>query len=464
MSDLDQEVMNSHTAFWQGYAERDLDKRFSVCADDVTFFGTGVHERAVGKKQYREMNEAGLRQSPLPFGINVLWYHLRIFGDVAWVECDTEWVQGIGGRQTNDLIRQTTIFKLEDGKWLVKHVHGSEPDYRLKAGEYMVNEEIAKRNSELERQVFERTKELENEKRITEQKSKELEFTLENLRTTQKQLIHSEKMASLGLLTSGVAHELKNPLNFVNNFAKISRDLIKDYHVEGDEKEKLILLSDLERNLEKIVHHGKRADNIVASMLMHSRMGNTQRVSSNVNLIIDEAIGVALLSERTKDEKFTCNIKKKYAENIPMISLIHQDFSLVMMNLFYNSFYAINQKKLTSNTQYEPLVTVETKTFNNQVYISVKDNGIGIADEIKDSIFQPFFTTKPTGEGTGLGLSLSYDIITGGHNGSVAVNTDVKGETEFIIALPYGYKPCSVPFSPFRIFWKLILARPLRLS
>ena len=146
MIDLEQAVMNSHTAFWQGYAERDLDKRFSVCADDVTFFGTGVHERAVGKKQYREMNEAGLRQSPLPFGINVLWYHLRIFGDVAWVECDTEWVQGIGGLQTNDLIRQTTIFKLEDGKWLVKHVHGSEPDYRLKAGEYMVNEEIAKRN------------------------------------------------------------------------------------------------------------------------------------------------------------------------------------------------------------------------------------------------------------------------------------------------------------------------------
>jgi len=438
MNDLEQGVMNSHTAFWQGYAERDLDKRFSVCADDVTFFGTGVHERAVGKKQYREMNEAGLKQSSKSFEIKLLWHHLRIFDDIAWVECDTEWVQGIGGRQSKDLIRQTTIFKLEQGKWLVKHVHGSEPDYRLKAGEYMVNEEIAKRNSELERQVFERTKELENEKRITEQKSKELELTLENLRTTQKQLIHSEKMASLGLLTSGVAHELKNPLNFVNNFAKISRDLIKEVHDENNEEEKINLLKDLERNMEKIVHHGQRADNIVASMLMHSRMGNTQRVRCNINQLIDEAIAVSLLNERTKDENFQCLIKTNYDANLPLISVIHQDFSLVMMNLFYNAFYAINKKKLATNFQFVPCVTVEIKTLNQNVFISVKDNGIGIPDEIKDSVFQPFFTTKPTGEGTGLGLSLSYDIITGGHNGSIVVNNATNDETELLITLPLG--------------------------
>ncbi len=438
MNDLEQAVMDAHTAFWQGYAERDLDKRFSVCADDVTFFGTGIHERAVGKIQYRDMNEKGLKQSPQPFKITLIWHHLRIYDDIAWVEGDSEWVQGIGGRISKDLIRQTTILKLEQDKWMVKHVHGSEPDYRLKAGEYMVNEEVAKRNSELERQVFERTRELENEKRITEQKSKELELTLENLRTTQKQLIHSEKMASLGLLTSGVAHELKNPLNFVNNFAKISRDLIKDYHVEGDEKEKLILLSDLERNLEKIVQHGQRADNIVASMLMHSRMGNTQRVQCNLNQLIDEAVGVALRNEKTKDKNFQCAVKTNYDINLPSISVIHQDFSLVMMNLFYNAFYAINKKKLTTNSNYEPSVTVETSIVNQHVLISVKDNGIGIPDEIKDAVFQPFFTTKPTGEGTGLGLSLSYDIITRGHNGTISINGSTIDQTELIISLPIG--------------------------
>ncbi|HMT28582.1 MAG TPA: nuclear transport factor 2 family protein, partial [Bacteroidia bacterium] len=355
---VEEEVMNSHTAFWQGYAERNLDKRFSVCADDVTFFGTGVHERAVGKKQYREMNETGLKQSPEPFQINLLWKHLRIYGDIAWVECDTEWIQGIGGRTTNDLIRQTTIFKLENGKWLVKHVHGSEPDYRLKAGEYMVNEEVAKRNSELERQVFERTRELENEKQITEQKSKELELTLENLRTTQKQLIHSEKMASLGLLTSGVAHELKNPLNFVNNFAQISRDLIADYNTEESAEEKLILLQDLERNLEKIVHHGKRADNIVASMLMHSRMGNTKRVKCNINQLIDEAISVSTLNEREKNENFLCYIKTDYDSDLPQVSVIHQDFSLVMMNIIYNAIYATNQKKQKAPEHYNPEISI----------------------------------------------------------------------------------------------------------
>lgn len=429
-------IIEAHNAFWQGYAERDLDRRFSVCADDATFFGTGVHERAVGKKQYRDMNEQGLKQSPQPFQINLLWKHLRIYGDIAWVECDTEWIQQQGGRITNDLIRQTTIFRNENGKWLVKHVHGSEPDYRLKAGEYMVNEEIAKRNSELERQVFERTRELENEKLITEEKSKQLEITLENLRTTQKQLIHSEKMASLGVLTSGVAHELKNPLNFVNNFAQISRDLLSELNSEENATDKETLLKDLDRNLEKIVHHGKRADNIVASMLMHSRMGNSKRVNCNINQIIDEAINVSTINERSKDENFRCFIKTNFDESLPAISLIHQDFSLVMMNIIYNAFYATNQKKQKEIKNYEPEVSITTTQKDNQILISVRDNGIGIPDEIKDLIFQPFFTTKPTGDGTGLGLSLSYDIITSGHDGTIEVHTTGADETEFVVCLP----------------------------
>ncbi|MEO5572744.1 MAG: ATP-binding protein [Bacteroidia bacterium] len=432
----EEEIMKSHDAFWQGYAARDLDRRFSVCADDVTFFGTGIHERAVGKKQYREMNETGIKQYPYPFDIKILWKYVRIFGDIAWVECDAEWVQGTGNKKSADIIRQTTIFKSEDHLWKVKHVHGSEPDYRLKAGEYMIDRTIADRNRELERQVFERTKELEDEKKRSEQKSLELEQTLFNLRITQKQLIHSEKMASLGLLTSGIAHELKNPLNFINNFAKLSKELMVEYNNEKNVQEKSNIMNDLTDNLEKIYHHGRRADNIVTNMLAHSRVSNTTKTDCNINKIINDALALSVVNEKSKNPSFNCEVETRLESSLPLVSLVLQDFSLVILNIIYNAFYSVNKKQKETTKKYNPHVTVMTKKVRNNVIISIKDNGLGVPDHIKEKIFEPFFTTKPSGEGTGLGLSLSYDIITNGHTGTIELNSSPEEETEFLVCVP----------------------------
>lgn len=386
--------------------------------------------------QYRSMNEAGVKQYPYPFEIKILWKHVRIYGDIAWVECDSEWIQKAGSKTSKDVLRLTTIFKYQEGIWKVKHVHGSEPDYRLKAGEYMLDHTVVERNRELERQVFERTKELEEEKKRTVEKSRELEQALIHLRNTQKQLVHSEKMASLAILTSGIAHELKNPLNFVNNFAQVSKGLMQDFKNENKEDEKKAILNDITENLEKISHHGKRADSIVTNMIAHSHIDNMAKTNCNIKQLIEEALTISTLNERSKNENFTCDIKTSFDAAVPLISVVHQEFSLVILNIIYNAFYSINEKRRKEGPDYKPQVIIHTKMKKNNLAISIKDNGLGMPDDIKEKIFEPFFTTKPAGQGTGLGLSLSYDIITNGHAGTIEVNNSLKNETEFIISIP----------------------------
>ncbi|QEC70136.1 GHKL domain-containing protein [Panacibacter ginsenosidivorans] len=265
-----------------------------------------------------------------------------------------------------------------------------------------------------------------------------LENTLADLRSTQSQLIHSEKMASLGELTAGIAHEIQNPLNFVNNFSEVSNELVDEMNEEldkGDIEEAKFIAGDIKQNLEKINHHGKRADAIVKGMLQHSRQTSGVKELTDINALCDEYLRLAYHGLRAKEKDFNATLKTDFDESIGAINIIPQDIGRVLLNLYNNAFYAVNEKKKQQPENYEPTVSVNTKKINNKIEISVIDNGSGIAQKIADKIFQPFFTTKPTGQGTGLGLSLSYDIVKA-HGGEIKVTTKEAEETEFIIVLP----------------------------
>jgi len=267
--------------------------------------------------------------------------------------------------------------------------------------------------------------------------NKVLEKTLADLRSTQAQLIQSEKMASLGELTAGIAHEIQNPLNFVNNFSEVSNELISEMVDEvnkGNTEEVKIIAKDVQQNLEKILHHGKRADAIVKGMLQHSRSSSGQKEPTDINDLADEYLRLAYHGLRAKDKTFNASMKTDYDESIGNINIIPQDIGRVILNLITNAFYVVNEKKMQQPEGYEPTVSVSTKKSGDKVEVSVKDNGNGIPSKVLDKIFQPFFTTKPTGQGTGLGLSLSYDIVKA-HGGELKVETKEGEGTEFIIQL-----------------------------
>jgi signal transduction histidine kinase len=263
------------------------------------------------------------------------------------------------------------------------------------------------------------------------------EKALSELKSTQSQLIQSEKMASLGELTAGIAHEIQNPLNFVNNFSEVSNELIDEMNEElnkGDIKEAKAISSDIKQNLEKINHHGKRADAIVKGMLQHSRSSSGVKESTDINALCDEYLRLAYHGLRAKDKSFNATIKTDFDETIGNINIIPQDIGRVVLNLINNAFYVVDEKKKKISEEYEPTVTVSSKKMNGKVEIKVADNGNGIPSKVLDKIFQPFFTTKPTGQGTGLGLSLSYDIVKA-HGGELKVETKENEGTTFTIQL-----------------------------
>ena len=246
-------------------------------------------------------------------------------------------------------------------------------------------------------------------------------------------------MASLGELTAGIAHEIQNPLNFVNNFSEVSNELIEEMTEQlekGNIEDAKAIANEVKMSLEKINLHGKRADGIVKSMLQHSRTSNNKKEPTDINVLADEYLRLAYHGMRAKDKSFNAALKTDYDENIGLIKIISQDIGRVILNLITNAFYAVMEKKKVHPEGYEPTVTVSTKKIDNKIIVNVKDNGTGIPQKALDKIFQPFFTTKPTGQGTGLGLSLSYDIVTKGHGGELKVETTAGECTEFSIILP----------------------------
>jgi len=288
-------------------------------------------------------------------------------------------------------------------------------------------------------------RQLNEQKQQIASQNTNLEKTLENLRFTQAQLIQSEKMASLGELTAGIAHEIQNPLNFVNNFSEVNKELVDELQEElkaGKVDVAISISNDIKENEQKINHHGKRADAIVKGMLQHSRTNSGQKAPTDINALTDEYVRLAYHGQRAKDKSlsaglagFNATVKTDFDPSVEKIYVVPQDIGRVILNLINNAFYAVGEKMKQQSIGYEPGVSLTTKKVNGKVEISVKDIGNGIPQEILDKIFQPFFTTKPTGQGTGLGLSLAYDIVKA-HGGEIKVETKEGEGSEFIIGLP----------------------------
>jgi len=278
-------------------------------------------------------------------------------------------------------------------------------------------------------------------------RTRELADSLENLRAAQDRLVQSEKMASLGQLTAGIAHEIKNPLNFVNNFAGLSAELLgelkelvaavatgADAATRADIEE---TVATLDTNLTKIGEHGRRADGIVRSMLLHSRGGSGQVQKTDLNALIEEALALTYHGLRAQDQSFNITMERDLDAAVGAIDAVPQDLTRVFLNLIGNGFYAANKRKRDGGeAQFAPLLKVTTRSDGETIEVRVRDNGVGIADEVRAKLFTPFFTTKPTGEGTGLGLSISYEIVTRQHGGSIDVESRVGEFTEFIVRLP----------------------------
>lgn len=274
------------------------------------------------------------------------------------------------------------------------------------------------------------------EKQVTV-RTAELKQSLEELKTTQAQLIQSEKMASLGELTAGIAHEIQNPLNFVNNFSDVNKELVDELQLElksGSVQEAIAISEDIRENEKKINHHGKRADAIVRGMLQHSKQTSGIKEPTDINALVDEYLRLAYHGLRAKDKIFNTEIRTDFDATIGKINIVSQDIGRVLLNLYNNAFYAVGERQKVAGIEYEPLVTVGTKKLNDRMEIKVRDNGNGIPKNLVDKIFQPFFTTKPTGQGTGLGLSLVYDIIKA-HGGEIKVETKEGEGSEFIVRL-----------------------------
>ena len=312
-------------------------------------------------------------------------------------------------------------------------------------------EEAGRRERQmLEGLVQERTQELTQQKAEITRQKEELELTLSELRVTQAQLVQREKLASLGELTAGIAHEIQNPLNFVNNFSEVSADLVAELLEERQRPEadrdvglETELLADLSQNLTKISHHGQRASGIVRNMLQHSRSSAGQREPTELNALADEYLRLSYHGLRAKDKSFNAAFRTDLDPALPSINLVAQDIGRVLLNLFNNAFYAVQQRQIAERQlgtlkgfTYQPAVLVATLQTPVGVEVQVRDNGTGMSAEVQQKIFQPFFTTKPSGSGTGLGLSLSYDIITKGHGGTLLLDSKEGHGTTFTIFLP----------------------------
>ena len=349
--------------------------------------------------------------------------------------------EGAGGgllKRYGDALDTAQFFVIS---WLIAFVFvarsqkkGLEKDRVLREEQEKAQRLIEAQNVELERLVAERTAALT-------QQADELRAALSELRAAQTQLVQAEKMASLGELTAGIAHEIQNPLNFVNNFADVSVEMLGELRDEQarpqrDPALEADLLNDINQNLQKIHYHGQRAASIVKGMLEHSRASTGERLPTDVNHLAEEYLRLAYQGLRAKDKSFNATLSTNLAANLPLVEAVGADLGRVLLNLLSNAFYAVRQRQLTGEAGYVPTVAVSTCQQGEQVEIRVHDNGLGIPEAVKSKIFQPFFTTKPAGEGTGLGLSLSYDIVTKGHGGTLTVESEPGAFTDFLISLP----------------------------
>ncbi len=334
-----------------------------------------------------------------------------------------------------NIIQQDQNISAEQKSAIVKSLKGADKELEITAFKLDRTEKVKRTTAILLEETIE---ELEQKRKAIEETNAALTKSLDDLKSAQAQLIQSEKMASLGELTAGIAHEIQNPLNFVNNFSDVSTELVDEMNEEiekGNLEDAKQIAQDLKQNLEKINHHGKRAGDIVKGMLQHSRNSSGVKEPTDLNALADEYFRLAYHGLRAKDKTFNAAVKTDFQADIGNVNIIPQDIGRVILNLITNAFYVVDEKKKSGVEHYEPTVSVSTKKLGDNVLISVKDNGKGIPQKVLEKIFQPFFTTKPTGQGTGLGLSLSYDIVKA-HGGELMVDTKEGEGTTFIISIP----------------------------
>jgi len=417
---IEAELIQCFHDFYRAYAQRGdgvveaLRERISP---ELTGFGTGRDERMTDRSAMIRILREELRQQPDPFSIEFIWTEARLLSPSVGV-VDTEAVATVtvgDGKSVSFDLRITGVFRNENGTWCLTYNHGSMPAYEQAEGERMPIDGLKARNQELERLVVERTA---------------------SLRKAQAQLVHQEKMASLGALTAGIAHEIKNPLNFVNNFAALSQELVDELEAETDPEEIQAILADLKTNATKIREHGQRADGIVRSMMQHASGSTGQREATDVNALVSEHIELAYHGKRAQMPDFNAEMEQDLGADVGRVEMVPQEIGRVLLNLVGNAFDAVYERAASVNGGSVPQVSVSTRRLGDQVEIRVADNGPGIPDEVKERIFEPFFTTKPTGSGTGLGLSLSYDIVTQGHGGTLHVESEEGQGAVFIVTLP----------------------------
>ena len=401
----------------------DVSKEF--IAEKFMGYGTNLNEKVFSLSEFKELV---LRQRQQSAGIEMHVDRNQVFQKITNDENAGIIVEElivtmiISGMEHKTQVRLTTFLEYVNVNWVVIHMHASVPVV-AEANDIWNLDELNRKNKELQILVDERTTELRT--------------SLEELKAAQAQLVQSEKMASLGELTAGIAHEIQNPLNFVNNFSEVNTELVDELQSElksGNTEEAISISNDIKENSEKINHHGNRAGDIVKGMLQHSRTSTGKKEPTNINALADEYLRLSYHGLRAKDKSFIAEMKTDFDQTIGNINIIPQDIGRVLLNLYNNAFYAVTEKKEQQPKGYEPTVSVRTKKMGDKIEIRVKDNGIGIPQKVVDKIFQPFFTTKPTGVGTGLGLSLSYDIVKA-LGGEIKVET-IEGEgSEFIILI-----------------------------
>jgi len=430
--ELKSEVMQVYNTWWHSYMNGDVKTYDSFLDENYRFVGSTDAENYLDRLDTTKFFEATAYQLAGKCQLRNRTVNLDLINELIFITdladayflYDAEW-------SYYSKFRFSSVLKKNENGLKFIYQHFSTPDSKAGEGETIGFEKVATENLELRDAIKRRTIELEN-------KNRELEATMNELKATQAQLIHSEKMASLGELTAGIAHEIQNPLNFVNNFSEVNSELIvemKDVIKKGNLEEIKAIAEDIETNEQKINHHGKRADAIVKGMLLHSRSSSGVKELTDLNALADEYLRLAYHGLRAKDKSFNATMKTDYDANIGNVNVVPQDIGRVILNLITNAFYAVDEKKKQNQDGYEPAVSVITKKIGDKTEIRVKDNGNGISKKVMNKIFQPFFTTKPAGQGTGLGLSLSYDIVNA-HGGEIKVHSDENGGTEFTVSLP----------------------------